>query len=472
MAQLEENNSSLKIELENLKKEKYELMKSLQEKNNLISKMEMNNNKQIELLEKNITNLENEKNELNTKIKNLEKEKEVLNQNILEVKKEYRELNQKMEKMIKEKENEKLNKNPLIQTIKSNSTYYSQYLNKKFISFNYKTDYILDSLSQDLSDFEMFVKFRIEKEKNIYETLIKNVQISVDKSIQNYEVNLYGSHATNLCLPWSDLDVVLIKKNNENNNIPLDTNNNLIMLSQLYEYIRNEPWIKECKLISKAAVPIIKLISIEKYNYMSIDISIQDDKHFGLKCVELVKQFIVEYKSLKPLVLAIKNILKRANLNDPYKGGISSYGLILMIVYYLKNQRLSGTDISPGENNCNLGRLFFGFIQFYSIFFKSSKVIINISDDNNMNAFNEFEFHNMGFSSDLIIIDPLNPFNNVAKSCSQFCNIKLIFIICFNSLQEGCECGCHYNQIGENYDNLNEVHCFLKRLFKCVQRYE
>ncbi len=473
IVQLEENNSSLKKELENLKSEKNDLLKNLQEKNNYISQLQINNNKQIELLNIKIINLEKENNNLNSKIKNLEKEKETLNLNISQIKKEYSELNHKIEKMIKEKENEKLNKNPLIQTIRSNQTYYSQYLNKKFISFSYKNDYIIDSLSLDLSDFEMFVKLRIEKEKDIYDNLIKNVQIAVDKSIQNYEVNLYGSHATNLCLPWSDLDVVLIKKNNKDkeNNLSLESNNNLILLSQLYEYIRNEPWVKECKLISKAAVPIIKLTSIEKYNNMSIDISIKDDKHFGLKCVELVKQFIIEYKCLKPLVLAIKNILKRANLNDPYKGGISSYGLILMIVYFLKKQRLSGIDISPGENNINLGKLFFGFIQFYSFFFESNKVIININEDNN-NFFNEFDFHNIGYSSNLIIIDPLNHYNNVAKSCMQFCNIKLIFIICLNTLQEGCECGCHYNQIGENYDNINEVHCFLKRIFKSVERYE
>jgi non-canonical poly(A) RNA polymerase PAPD5/7 len=418
-----------------------------------------------------IINLEKEKEDLNEKIINLEKEKEILNQNIIQIKEEYSELNQKMEKMIKDKENEKINKNPNIQIIKTNPSYYSQYLNKKFTHFNYEKDYMLDSLSSDLLDFENFVKMRIEKEKDIYDTLIKNVQISVDNSINNYEVNLYGSHATNLCLPWSDLDVVLIKKKDEN--IIKDNNNNLMLLSKLYEYIKNEPWVKECKLISKAAVPIIKLVSIEKYNNMSIDISIQDDKHFGLKCVDLVKQFINDYKSLKPLVLAIKNILKRANLNDPYKGGISSYGLILMIVFFLQKQKSTGIDISPGDNNCNLGKLFFEFIKFYAIFFESNKVIINLNDNsnNNRNIYNEFEYNNMGHTPDLIIVDPLNHYNNVAKSCLQFFNIKMSFIICLMTLQEDCECGCHFNQLGENYDNLKEEHCFLKRIFNSVKRF-
>ena len=474
MIKLKEENSSFKIELENIKLEKNNLMKNLQEKNNNITKLEENNNKQIEFLNTKIKNLENEKEALNQKIINLEKEKDILNQNIMQIKKEYSELNQKMEKMIKEKENEKLNKSSNIQTIRNNQTYYSQYLNKKFTHFNYEKDYMLESLSMDLSDFEIFVKLRIEKEKDIYDTLIKNVQISVDKSIKNYEVNLYGSHATNLCLPWSDLDVVLIKKNNVENTPNLiqdNNNNNLMLLSKLYEYIRGEPWVKDCKLISKAAVPIIKLVTIEKYNNMSIDISIQDDKHFGLKCVELVKQFINEFKSLKPLVLAIKNILKKANLNDPYKGGISSYGLILMIVFFLQKQKSTGIDISPGENNSNLGKLFFEFIKFYAIFFESNKVIININDPNNINTFNEYDYNNMIHTPDLIIIDPLNHFNNVAKSCIQFFNIKMSFIICLMALQEDCECGCHFNQLGENYDNLKEEHCFLKRIFNSVKRF-
>ena len=486
---LEEENSSLKRDLETVNTKKNELMNNMQERNNYINQLETKHNKEINVLnsklkkiqeerdifEDKVKILEKEKNELEEKIIKLEKEKFDLNQNISQIKKEYSELNQKTEKMIKEKENEKLSKNLPIQTIKSNITTYSNYLNKKFVNFNYEKEYMLDCLSADLTDFEIFVKLRIEKEKDIYDTLIKNIQNSVDKSIPNYVVNLYGSHATNLCLPWSDLDVVLIqsKKIIENGgNIDMDyQDDNSILLSKLYEYISKEPWVKDCKLISKASVPIIKIIAIEKYNNMSIDISIQDGKHFGLKCVELVKKLLDEYKSLKPMTLAIKNILKRANLNDPYKGGISSYGIILMIVFFLQKQKLSGEDISPGENNCNLGKLFFDFLKYYAIFFESNKIIINTNDGMNDKIFNEYELYSMGHSSELIIIDPLNKFNNVAKSCLQYHNIKMSFIISLMTLQDDCECGCHYNQLGENYDNLQLEHCLLKRIFNCVKRF-
>ena len=484
---LEEENSSLKKDLEKVNFKKNELINNVQEKNNYINQLELKHKKEIDnlnskmkiiqeekdSLSENVKLLEQQKKELEQKILNLEKENNELNQNLSQIKLEYSELNQKTEKMIKEKENERLNKNISTIDIKNNPLHYSNYLNKKFTNFNYEKEYMLDGLSCDLIDFEAFVKLRTEKEKDIYDTLVKNVQISVDKSIPDYSVNLYGSHATNLCLPWSDLDVVLIKKgNHENiNNINLEDDNSKF-LSKLYEYIRNEPWVKECKLIGKASVPIIKLIAIEKYNNMSIDISIQDEKHFGLKCVDLVKSFLKEYQSLKPLVLAIKNILKQANLNDPYRGGISSYGLILMIVYFFQKQKSSGIDISPGENNSNLGKLFFEFIQFYAIFFEPNKEIICLNNGINNKMFNEFDFPNITHNLELIIIDPLNRFNNVAKSCQQFFNIKMSFIICLKTLLDDCECGCHYNQIGEKHDNLQVEHCFLKRIFNNIRRFE
>jgi len=60
------------------------------------------------------------------------------------------------------------------------------------------------------------------------------------------------------------------------------------------------------------------MTSSEQYNNMHIDISLQDNKHYGLKCVELVKSFMKEYEALEPLIFALKNILKNANLNDPF----------------------------------------------------------------------------------------------------------------------------------------------------------
>ena len=358
-------------------------------------------------------------NELNKKISFLEKEHENDKKLIAELKNKLKEKEDIIKTM--EKDNKYINTNQKIDTLNknSNSNWQINYLNKKFIDVDYKLKfsskekikYILNFLSKDISEFEKYVELNINSSNNINEELLKNIEIAVNESIPDYQANLYGSYATNLCLPWSDLDIVLVPKNKKLN----IKESNHILLTKLYEHLKNQKWIKSINYISSANIPIIKICSVEKYNNKLIDISIQEEKHFGLKCVDLVKQFIVQYECLKPLVLSLKNILKRAHLNDPYKGGISSYGLILMIIYFLKKQNSSGIDISLGDNNNNLGQLFYDFLNFYAFNFDFENNIIyikNTSDD-----LVDLNYQNIGLNSRFIIIDPLNPNNNVAKSC-------------------------------------------------------
>ena len=112
-----------------------------------------------------------------------------------------------------------------------------------------------------------------------------------------------------------------------------------------------------------------------------------------------------------------------------------------------------------------MGKLFFDFLKFYAIHFESNKDTVRI------NGIKDYDPQTFIPSSDLIIVDPLNPSNNVAKSCLQFYNIKMSFIICLMALEDDCECGCHYNQLGENNDIQKVEHCLLKRLFNSVKRF-
>ena len=460
LKKLEEENVLLKQQLDIIKQKNNFLIQSNNEKENQIKEIE--NKYQLSI------------NELNKKIEILEKE----HQNDLNA------LNQ-LKKEITNKNNNIINNKTNSIDMQSlstsdnnsstnniNKTITIQYLNKKFINYHLdfnqeKNIYVINCLAKDLLEFELYVTEHIKKSAHIHDELIKNVQNAVNECSQDYEVHLYGSHATNLCLPWSDLDVVLISKNNNKNNQQISLEAKHLLLSKLYENLKQQPWVKDINYISGANIPIIKLFSIAKYNNIPIDISIQDEKHFGLRCVDLVKQFMNKYESLKPLVLALKNILKRAKLNDPYKGGISSYGLILMIVYFLEQQAYAGIDISSNDNN--LGQLFYDFIFYYAIKYEFNKSVIFIKD--NANNLEDLKNQNIQHSSGLVIIDPLNPANNVAKSCFQYIGIRMAFIISLKALLEDCECGCHYNDNNEEYNNLHVEHCFLKRIFNAVKRF-
>ena len=72
--------------------------------------------------------------------------------------------------------------------------------------------------------------------------------------------------------------------------------------------------------------------------------------------------------------------------------------------------------------------------------------------------------------TDLIIIDPLNHSNNVAKNTREFKNIILAFKLGVIASEEQCECGCHYQS--EIFTDCMKIeHCILKRIFNAVKRH-
>lgn len=70
---------------------------------------------------------------------------------------------------------------------------------------------------------------------------------------------------------------------------------------------------------------------------------------------------------------------------------------------------------------------------------------------------------------ELIIIDPLNKLNNVAKSSFNYIQIKMAFLIGFVVSHEECECACHYLEGDEMYQE--GKHNILKRIFNAVKRF-
>ena len=192
------------------------------------------------------------------------------------------------------------------------------FFSNKFTCESYNDEYIQQSLQLDLLDFQSYVKEQIIKVKPKLNELIDLIQKAVDDSIgSNYIVKLYGSHATNLCLPWSDLDVVIVNKEK-------DFVNSYVPLHELFKYLQEKNYFLTINFIGTATVPLIKIHTKENYGLMSVDISLQDNKHYGIQCVTLVTSLIEKYDVLTPMVLALKNILKKANLNDPYKVSINN----------------------------------------------------------------------------------------------------------------------------------------------------
>jgi DNA polymerase sigma len=124
-------------------------------------------------------------------------------------------------KIIDNIEKEKYEKSSPKNELKSNVKPKIALLEKKFSQLKYDDKYSSKCLTKDLLDFMELTKEYTSVLRETQEMLVGLVQEATNETLLEYEVKLYGSHATNLCLPSSDIDLVLIPtKNNVSTTYP------------------------------------------------------------------------------------------------------------------------------------------------------------------------------------------------------------------------------------------------------------
>ena len=88
---------------------------------------------------------------------------------------------------------------------KFNSITVNKYLDQKLIK---------KSLQRDIIDYHTFMKNLTSEFDEINKKILSELQTYINEINSNYKVVLYGSRATNLCLLWSDMDVVICNNSN------------------------------------------------------------------------------------------------------------------------------------------------------------------------------------------------------------------------------------------------------------------
>ena len=86
---------------------------------------------------------------------------------------------------------------------------------------------------------------------------------------------------------------------------------------------------------------------------LRLDVSFEGTQHNGLQTNEFVTRTLVSRPEIKPLTLVLKQFLAERSLDKPYLGGLSSYGLLLLVLRFLQSQ-----DGAPRDGAANLGSLF------------------------------------------------------------------------------------------------------------------
>ncbi|GIL71713.1 hypothetical protein Vretifemale_2227, partial [Volvox reticuliferus] len=135
---------------------------------------------------------------------------------------------------------------------------------------------------------------------------------------------VFGSYATGLYVPTSDIDLVILNSGCSNIQSGLKALGNALNSRKIAQNIQ---------VVGKARVPIVKFETVE-YGNLAFDISF--DVANGPQAAVLVKEMTASWPMMRPLILCLKLFLQQRELNEVYTGGVGSYALVTLVAAFLQ----------------------------------------------------------------------------------------------------------------------------------------
>ena len=366
----------------------------------------------------------------------------------------------------------------ILNSIISNSIFISEDKNKKNakIAKKKKNNFFLFSTTNNqkqnnqnkipfIQKLDIDIMSNINKTQNILltyqplkEYIITKIKNQINEVLKNenfkYTLDLYGSFKSSLNIESSDIDLYFLTSYQSIS--PTE------IINKLFQYFSNLNIYEKVNPIPTANIPILKLsvnyenfikekedlkkiidnfkksneyltyqYNISELNILNIDISFQiitkkqNKKQIPNKQNEFIKYYLNEYSEIKSIIKIIKRILTQLKMNNPYKGGLSSYPLFLLCIAYMKS---FNSNIEKYKSN-RFGHIFHDLIKFYSNF----NFLNSIIDLDNNKIFLNRDKRNINETTP-IIYDPITKLNS-GKSCFRIIEIKNIFEVIYSVME-------------------------------------
>lgn len=284
---------------------------------------------------------------------------------------------------------------------------------------------IADWLTMEIKDFVAYISPN-RQEIEIRNKTISRIRAAVKELWTDADLHVFGSYATDLYLPGSDIDIVVNSSSGDKEN-----RNSLYSLAS---FLKQRNLASHVEVIAKARVPIIKFV--EPHSQIHIDVSFERTN--GLEAAKLIREWLHETPGLRELVLIVKQFLHSRRLNNVHTGGLGGFSIICLVYSFLHlHPRIVSGEIDPTDN---LGVLLIDLFELYGKNFGYDDVGITVRDGQAA-YIPKFEWKELqpGRSPfTLAIQDPGDPSNNISRGSFNLRDIKKSFAGAFDLLTSRC----------------------------------
>ncbi|OQR92771.1 PAP-associated domain-containing protein 5-like [Achlya hypogyna] len=278
------------------------------------------------------------------------------------------------------------------------------------------------ALHHDILDMYTHIQDIVARRRPWQICVVTHLKECVTRLWPDAQVNVFGSFATGLGCPKSDVDLLITDVPRERCRV-----SHVELLASL---LRHEPWVQAIQVIERTTIPLVKVTTAAvptscggAQGVIQLDISFDQPQHRGVETCVFVQRLVAVLPELPPLMLVLKQLLLEHGLNDSYTGGLSSYGLTIMLASVLNPLQL----VAPAHRP-NLGELFLHFLHLFGCDFDPAVSFVRSTHDGPFGALDDRGFSGCKSLGDVVVIeDPLRPEHNVAKTCFGFAQVQSTF---------------------------------------------
>eukprot|EP01062_Namystynia_karyoxenos_P002875 TRINITY_DN10_c3_g1_i1.p1 TRINITY_DN10_c3_g1~~TRINITY_DN10_c3_g1_i1.p1 ORF type:complete len:405 (+),score=130.47 TRINITY_DN10_c3_g1_i1:77-1216(+) len=252
-------------------------------------------------------------------------------------------------------------------------------------------------MADELTAFADFVSLtpRERADRNLVRTALQQLAQTLWAEAT---AKVYGSFAYGLSLPESDLDVVIEDCTPGFGNLSGFLG---ALVDQGYEI---------CGSIESERDAFVKARYIR--SGVTVNITLTVEKSPVRQAVALVKQALQAYPAAGAVIVVLRAMLRQCSLTDVRKGGLTSYGITLLVFHLLHRAHPEG---------CDAATLLRSFFRYYGSDFdwKNSVVTADGSADAAKKS-----------GGQVVIADPLDPDNNIAEGFTKVSQVRAMLKYC------------------------------------------